>query len=358
MTVIMRRFGLLLTVSLISLPASVRAQDFGDTNNDVGNPAFRDASSAWNQARQQYGASNAQYESQLLTREAQVNSDINSLNASQPALEAKTNFMNNLPSLKTVDALDKWVADARQKWGADHGPHIGISNPYNDESYHRYYTNATYDKNGKITSGGELAVSVVKGDYDMLKRQAADWDQSYQRAKWAADSLNNDYQRVADQYGTVTALKAKLEDLRSVARNENNSSTNNNTTIDNTNNNTTTDNTPTTRDSNDRRSADNETSLVGTTWAMLARYNPNAADPLLQWSDSNGIVTFLDGGVMEYRLRDSGYTDRTKYRYRVEGRDIHISEGGGYWYKYAIKGDRMFNAESGNLGNPYLRRLN
>jgi len=351
---ITHRTGLLFAILLVSLPATVRAQDFSDTNNDVGNPVFREASSAWNQAREQYGASNAQYESQLPAREAQVNSDINSLNASQPALEAKTNFMNNLSSLKTVGALDKWVADARQKWGADHGPHIGISNPYNDESYHRYYTNATYDKNGKITSGGELAVSVVKGDYDMLKRQAADWDQSYKRAKWAAESLNNDYQRVADQYGTVTALKAKLEDLRRIARNENNSSTNNN----NTNNSTTTDNTATTSDSNDRRSPDNETSLVGTTWAMLARYNPNAADLLLQWSDSNGIVTFLDGGVMEYRLRDSGYTDRTKYRYRVEGKGIYISEGGGYWYKYAIKGDRMFNAESGNLGNPYLRRLN
>jgi hypothetical protein len=166
------------------------------------------------EAAQQYVGLNSGYESKRQREEPQLNSTINGLSKNANPLEAQTEFMNNVTSLRTKDAMQKWVEEKRKKWDAEAGPHIRIANPYDGSLWERYYTKETTGKDGKRIDGGDLVVSRVKDSYELLERDREAWDQSFKRAKQAADSLNNDYVEVVRQYGLVTAIKAELADAR------------------------------------------------------------------------------------------------------------------------------------------------
>ncbi|OAI57154.1 hypothetical protein AYO47_01790 [Planctomyces sp. SCGC AG-212-M04] len=137
------------------------------------------------------------YEEKRSRQESAINSQVDQLSDQRATLEPKIDFFNNVTSLRKKDDLDRWVEEAKVKWQAD-GRRIGVINGFTGESFYRYYNKE-----------GELVVSRVKGDYDMLKQQQEAWDRSYQKAKWAAAELNNDYEKVEQTYGRVTAIKAQ-----------------------------------------------------------------------------------------------------------------------------------------------------
>jgi hypothetical protein len=148
-----------------------------------------------------------QMDGQNRQRAADVNDGIPQLSLQRDRLASQTGFMNNVISYRKRDDLDNKVEELRRKWDAQYGPRIGIVNPYTGSSYYRYYN----DK-------GDLVVTKVKGDYELLERQRADWEQSYRRARWALDSVQGDYDKLQQQYGYVTALKAWIDAQRTPRR--------------------------------------------------------------------------------------------------------------------------------------------
>ncbi len=160
------------------------------------------------QAQQEYD----QTESARITRVNQelprLNQEINVLTSNREPLASQIDFMDNVVSLRKKDDMERWVEAARKRWDADNGGHrVGVSNPYNSNEFYRYY-----DKND------ELVVSKVRGDYDTLKQQSAAWDQSYKRARDAAESLNNDYDAVVSQFSKITAIKAQIAESQQQRR--------------------------------------------------------------------------------------------------------------------------------------------
>jgi hypothetical protein len=132
---------------------------------------------------------------------ADYNSTAARLTAKAPEIGMKTDFFNNVVSLRKKDDLDKWVDQKRGEWGAKYGPHIREIDVYKGTEYTRYYD----DK-------GDLMVTKVRGDYDQFKQQADDWNQSYKRAVWAKEKAEKDYNDAVNQYGQLQTLGSKVTD--------------------------------------------------------------------------------------------------------------------------------------------------
>jgi len=133
-------------------------------------------------------------------RAKEYNDSIPRLSSRRDQLASQTEFMNNVISLRKRSELDEQADALRRKWNAQYGPRIGIVNPYTGTSYYRYYNKE-----------GDLVVTKVKGDYELLQKERADWAQSYKRAKWALDSVQGDFDKLQQQYGEITALKARQD---------------------------------------------------------------------------------------------------------------------------------------------------
>jgi hypothetical protein len=134
---------------------------------------------------------------------------VDQLSATRDQRASQTEYFNNVTSLRTKDALDRWVEAQRKRWHAENsGSRIGITNPYDGSSYYRYYD----DK-------GNLIVSRVKNDYgNFSQQQYEDWQRSYNQAKEVYDRLQGDYKQISDQYGEAMALKGRIADLMSESR--------------------------------------------------------------------------------------------------------------------------------------------
>lgn len=148
-------------------------------------------------ARDEVNRVKQRLEATTARRAAEANAAVAELAQRREELAAQTEFMRSASSLRTRDKLDTWVQQKRQEWNAADGRRIGVSNPYDNSKWYRYYDGEN-----------SLAVSVVKNDYEQLKRDRESWEQSYRRAKWASESVGDDLDKVAAEFGKVTAIKA------------------------------------------------------------------------------------------------------------------------------------------------------
>jgi len=206
----MRYFAILLVIAFLAITTPVRADDTDAVaqksaalDKQISDLVTR-LDKVWDspegdQLEKQIDQLQAQQTELMNQRVKNSNDSVRQLTKDRDPLAAQTDFMNNVISLRKKDDLDKWADEMRKKWDADTGQRIGIINPYDGSSFYRYY-----DKDGN------LVVTKVKGDYDLLKQKDDAWDQSFKRAKWALESVQGDYQKMEDQYGKVMALKAKI----------------------------------------------------------------------------------------------------------------------------------------------------
>jgi len=151
-------------------------------------------------AIQSYDATNTR----MQNRTAAFNKSADDLTASAPDISVKTDFFNNVTSLRTKDDLDKWVEKTKEKWGAQSGPRIREFDAYNGTEYSKYY-----DENG------HLMVTKVRGDYDLIKRENDDWKQAYKRAKDSRDLAEKTYNDAVNQYGQLQTLGSKVTEASS-----------------------------------------------------------------------------------------------------------------------------------------------
>jgi hypothetical protein len=215
-----KQYALCLACAVLGFPAPVRAQSdeyqrlaaewselyqrYADGGSTFNQRDYDERQKLWprmQELRRRMDALNGQ-------RASDANDAVGQLDQQRENLAARTDFFNNVTGLRTRDALDQWVADRRREWGAQNGPRIGIINPYTGAEYYRYY-----DETSKT-----LVVSKVRGDYQLLERQRADWEQSYKRAKWLLDSVQGDYDLLQRQFGQAMALKAKYAEAMLPAR--------------------------------------------------------------------------------------------------------------------------------------------
>lgn len=130
-----------------------------------------------------------------------------SLSARRTPLASQTEFMNTVTSFRTRSELDQQVEVLREKWNAKYGPRIGIVNPYEGTSYYRYYDE----------KDGQLMVTKVQGDYELLKRQRDDWQTSFQRAKETRDAAEQAYAAYSKNYGEYQAMQSELASAKVAA---------------------------------------------------------------------------------------------------------------------------------------------
>ncbi|NQT12944.1 MAG: hypothetical protein HQ582_09350 [Planctomycetes bacterium] len=119
-------------------------------------------------------------------------------------IAADINFFNNVVSLRKKDDLDRWIEDRKATFNREGGERrIGIINPYDNTKYYRYYNEK-----------GDLIVSEVRNSYELIEEQKADWDKTYKRAQYAAETIQNDYESMIDSYGKIMTLQAMIAERR------------------------------------------------------------------------------------------------------------------------------------------------
>ena len=119
----MRRFHLLLvTVIVLSLSSSNLKAQNSSANLPELDAARRDARQAWEELQRLQGkqatASQAYSESSrnMQNSAASYNSMADQLSARTPTIGMKTDFFNDVVSLRKKDDLDKWVDQKRAEW--------------------------------------------------------------------------------------------------------------------------------------------------------------------------------------------------------------------------------------------------
>jgi hypothetical protein len=180
-------------VLTLNLPAS-KAQDAGGGLPELQKARY-DAEEAWRKAQQLTGQSSQNYaaaNNRTQTSAATYNGMADRLSASVPPAAIKTEFFNNVTSLRTKDDFAKWVDKTKDDWGARYGPRIREFDPYNNTEYSRYYD-----------AKGQLMVRAVQGDYELFKRSHDDLRQSYKRAVDAKEKAEQDYKDAVDKFGDM-----------------------------------------------------------------------------------------------------------------------------------------------------------
>ncbi len=194
---------LILTVSAQTSRAQV------STNNDNSlaaalNKAYGEALGDVSIQQQRYVEATNNYSTTnkaMRATAANYNSSVDALWNSSPNIGMKTDFFNNVTSLRKKDDLDKWVNDSKEKWGATYGPRIREFNAYDGSEYSKYYDEK-----------GDLMVTKVKGDYELHKRQSDDWSQAYKRANDTKDLAEKQYNDAVAKYGAIQTAGSEVAD--------------------------------------------------------------------------------------------------------------------------------------------------
>jgi hypothetical protein len=183
-------------------PAAVTAQTFDDDFFNRLGENFNQVSNAYNSARPQYDQSVASF-----------NSTASQLAASRDSIAASTDVVNNVISYRRKSDLDNYLstksADQQaweQKFASGDARRIQIVNPYDSNSYTRYYDEK-----------GDWKLSVLQGDYNTTKFRAEEWTTYYNRAKQQYDNLDEQYNTLLQQQGQMAALQSQIADQRKAA---------------------------------------------------------------------------------------------------------------------------------------------
>jgi len=187
-------FAVLVILGFSPAVSRTQAQDLGNLEANVAN-LRQNVTQQIDDYRNKYGS----YKQEV----SQQNSQVDQLVSDQTVYKQRYQIYENVISLRSKDAVQKWVDAARARLGAselDGYNRLGIHNPYDPSSYIRFY-----DKNG------DLKVSEARNSYQLLEQQRQDWEQKAKRLRDQEAKINSDsYQSALNAYKGIPSLRQQL----------------------------------------------------------------------------------------------------------------------------------------------------